>query len=107
MKIKIEHLPFYGCHGRIDEIKTPNTVTKLYEVNVGQIIDLEKFKIKVTSISDDIIKLIVFDNQGVKDNESIDYKNTESELLLELNIPHKVYLDVMDCMENWNLTFLK
>lgn|SRR5574344_1082907 len=107
IKLKVEHLPFHGCYGRLDEMKTPDRVTTSYDVDTNQVIDLEKFKIKILSINDNFVKLVVFDNQGVKDDESVDTKNEESELSLEFNLTHKIYLNVMDCMEDWDLTFLK
>lgn len=107
IKLKVEHLPFHGCYGRLDEIESPKTITTFYEVDTSQIIDLEKFKIKVSSINDDSITIVIFENKGVKDDEFVDYKNEESELLLKFNVSHKIYLGVMDCMEDWDLTFLK
>lgn len=107
IKLKVEHLPFHGCYGRLDEIKTPDRITTSYVVDANQVIDLEKFKIKILSIGDDSVKLIVFDNEGVKDDGSVDTKNEKSELSLEFDVPHKIYLNVMDCMEDWDLTFLK
>lgn len=107
MKLKVEHLPFHGAYGRRDEIKVPESVTAYYEVKTDEIIDLEKFKIRVIEVNDNNIKAIVFDNKGVKDNEKVDWNNNESELLLTAGEEHILYLDVMDCQEDWTLSLIR
>ena len=107
MKIRIEHIPLYGCLDEVEEMRVPDKIINDYDLQIGKIIDLEKFKIKISEINESTVKLIIFDNHDVMDIERIvDYENYESILILELNKSHNIYLPVFDAMEDWTLTLI-
>ncbi len=105
MRIKINHIPFHSAWGRSDEIKTPHSQINYYDLEVGKVLDLEKFKIKIVEVDDTNVKAIIFDNDGVLDNNRIvDYKNNESYLTLKYGEIFSLHLHVMDAMESWDLS---
>lgn len=107
--LKIEHTPFHGTYGKLDELTVPQPIIEEYKVIEGLKIDLKDFKIEVLKINGNGIEIKVYDNKGIlsSNNESsdiiVDYKNGDSIGSITLGKEIKLYKDVFDAGEYWNI----
>ena len=107
--LKIEHTPFHGTYGKLDELTVPQPIIEEYKVIEGLKIDLKDFKIEVLKINSNGIEIKVYDNKGIlsSNNESsdiiVDYKNGDSIGNITLGKEIKLYKDVFDAGEYWNI----
>ena len=110
MKLKVTHIPLHGAYGRSDEVERmaneakENTTQNCYEIVLNEIIDLEKFKIKSTVITEKNCKFEVTENKGVNISGS---RDRLSVIDLNLNDSIKLYLGITDNMESWLLELIK
>ena len=111
--LRVEHKPFQNAYGVLEELEKnkPNNVINEYDLSNGTIIDLGSFKIEVLSIKQDSVDLRIYDNHGILSMENnfgfvVDYKNIESKGNIKLNDTLKLYKDVLDAMEDWNITLI-
>lgn len=107
--LKIEHTPFHGTYGKLDELTVPQPIIEEYKVIEGLKIDLKDFKIEVLKINSNGIEIKVYDNKGIlsSNNENsdiiVDYKNGDSIGSITLGKEIKLYKDVFDAGEYWNI----
>lgn len=109
-KLRVEHIPFHGTYGRIEDLKTPDPIIQEYLLNEELDLNLESFKLKVLEITDSYVKVRIYDNQGIviANNNvefKVDYQVGDCVGNVKYSEPIQLYRNVMDAGESWSLVF--
>lgn len=106
LKLKIIHTPFRGVSPLINrkEVKLANEIS-FAKLEKNSLIDLKKFKIKITDIKGESINFSLIDYTMVT-SKSINFKKNGI-YCLKLNETISFYLNIFDASEEWIITLIK
>lgn len=109
-KLVVEHTPFHGTYGRVEEFQKPEAITEEYFINEDLEIDFKDFKVKILEITPLYVKLRIYDNHGVLLGNNtmdfkIDYQVGDCIGNVKYNQVVHLYKDVLDAGEYWDLRF--
>ena len=111
--LKVEHMPLHNAYGIHEELERnkPSIIVNEYELYNGMKIDLDLFKIEVLKIHENNVDLKIYDNECVlnlgKSDFCVDYRKGDSIGNIRINDTLKLYRDIYDVMESWNIALIK
>ncbi len=109
-KLRVEHIPFHATYGKTEDLKNLDPIIQEYFLDEDLELNFEGFRIRVLEVTDDYVKVRIYDNQGVMIANSdidfkVDYQIGDCVGNVRYHEPIQLYRNVMDAGESWNLIF--
>ncbi len=106
--LKLEHTPFHGCYGRIEDLNAQKVkpIVSYHKIVKGQSLVLDKINVIVDDLTDEKVCLTIPYQSGIIVNRDDYIKKQPTKVILKLEEKCEIHLDVFDAMESWEISFV-